>query len=59
MTKENSDDHTLAYTIPQPRYTDSSSVGKSHYTDGPSVGIDIYRHHISVVVSGVGITYTE
>ena len=47
------------HTIPQPRYTDGRSVGKSRYTDRRSIGIDVYRHHIYVVVSAVGITYTD
>jgi len=47
------------FTIPQPRYTDWGSVGKSRCTDRPSVGIDVCRQHLSVAVSGVGITFAD
>ena len=49
----------IFFTIPQPRYTNWPSVAKSRCTDRPSVGIDVCQHHISVAVSGVGITYTD
>jgi len=46
-------------TIPQPRYTDWGSIGKSRCTDRPSIGINVCQQHLSVAVSGVGIIFAD
>jgi hypothetical protein len=46
-------------TIPQPRITDDFGVGISRFSNLLSVVINLCRRTLSVVVSGVGISYSD